>query len=95
MVYAVIVLVGLAAGLLSGLFGIGGGLVIVPGLTLLAGFAFSTAAGTSLAALAIPVGVWVAAYEYARHGDVDIVAVAPGAWCPLPGVRGMIGARRR
>ncbi len=76
MSHIVILIVGLAAGLLSGTFGIGGGLVVVPGLMLLAGFAFPAAAGTSLAALAVPLGVWLAAYEYARQGHVDLVAAA-------------------
>ena len=48
--------IGLAGGILSGLFGIGGGLVIVPGLIILAGFTAAKAAGTSLAALLLPVG---------------------------------------
>jgi hypothetical protein len=48
--------VGLAGGILSGLFGIGGGLVIVPGLIILAGFTATQAAGTSLAALLLPSG---------------------------------------
>jgi uncharacterized membrane protein YfcA len=58
-----IAIIGLAGGLLSGLFGIGGGLVIVPGLIILAGFSAAKAAGTSLAAL-----------EYYRAGQVDVRA---------------------
>ena len=55
---ALIAVIGLAGGILSGLFGIGGGLVIVPGLIILSGFAAAKAAGTSLAALLLPVGLF-------------------------------------
>src|SRR5216110_1054804 len=47
---------GLAAGLLSGLFGIGGGIVIVPALLFFTKMEPSTATGTSLGALLLPVG---------------------------------------
>ena len=49
-----IAIIGMIGGVLSGLFGIGGGLVIVPALILVAGFPIATAAGTSLAALLLP-----------------------------------------
>ena len=65
--------IGLAGGILSGLFGIGGGLVIVPGLVILAGFPPARAAGTSLAALLLPVGLF-GAIEYYRAGQVDVQA---------------------
>ena len=71
----IIALIGLVGGVLSGLFGIGGGLVVVPGLVLLAGFPITTAAGTSLGALLLPVGV-LGAIEYYRAGHVDIRAAA-------------------
>ena len=61
---------GLLAGVLSGLFGIGGGIVIVPMLVLLAGLTITQAAGTSLAALLLPVGA-LGALEYWRGGFVD------------------------
>jgi len=64
-------LIGLVGGVLSGLFGIGGGLVIVPGLILLAGMTAKQAAGTSLAALLLPVGI-LGAMEYWRAGHVDV-----------------------
>ena len=66
-------IIGLAGGILSGLFGIGGGLVIVPGLIILAGFTAAKAAGTSLAALLLPVGLF-GALEYYRAGQVDLQA---------------------
>jgi uncharacterized membrane protein YfcA len=67
----VAVMVGLAAGVLSGLFGIGGGVVIVPALVLLLGFSQKTATGTSLTALLLPVGA-LAVWSYAQDGHVDV-----------------------
>lgn len=63
--------IGLVAGVLSGLFGIGGGIVIVPMLILLVGLTTTQAAGTSLAALLLPVGA-LGALEYWRGGFVDL-----------------------
>lgn len=68
--------IGLAAGVLSGLFGIGGGVVIVPALIVVAQMQPETATGTSLAALLLPVGA-LGAWHYYRHG---FVAIAPAAW---------------
>lgn len=63
--------IGLLAGVLSGLFGIGGGIVIVPLLILLVGMTTTQAAGTSLAALLLPVGAF-GALEYWRGGFVNL-----------------------
>lgn len=71
--------IGLAAGVLSGLFGIGGGVVIVPALILLAEMAPQTATGTSLAALLLPVGS-LGAWQYYRNGSV---AIGPAFWIAL------------
>ena len=68
--------IGLAAGVLSGLFGIGGGVVIVPALILIAHMKPETATGTSLASLLLPVGV-LGAWHYYRHGFVQMV---PAVW---------------
>jgi len=70
---ALLVLLGLGAGVLAGLFGIGGGLVIVPGLVLLANMDARMAAGTSLAALVLPTGL-LGAWEYYREGLMDVRA---------------------
>jgi uncharacterized membrane protein YfcA len=72
-ILVVVAAVGLVAGVLSGLFGIGGGIVIVPGLVLLAGFSISQAAGTSLAALLLPVGA-LGAWQYWQVGLIDLRA---------------------
>jgi len=67
--------IGIVAGVLSGLFGIGGGVVIMPALIYLAGFDQHRATGTSLAVLLPPIGLG-AAIEYYRHGAVDVRAAA-------------------
>jgi uncharacterized membrane protein YfcA len=65
--------VGLAAGLLSGLFGIGGGIIIVPALLLIGKMQPSTATGTSLGALLLPVGA-LGAWQYFKNGHLDVRA---------------------
>lgn len=81
-----LIAVGLTAGVLSGLFGIGGGVVIVAALVAFAKFPIHLATGTSLAALLLPVGL-LGAREYWRNGHVDPRAAAilaggilVGAW---------------
>ena len=61
-------LVGAAAGVLSGLLGIGGGIIIVPAMVAL-GLTQKQAIATSLSALIFPVGIF-GVIEYANHGDV-------------------------
>ena len=63
---------GLVAGLLSGMFGVGGGIVLVPGLMAVAGFSQRKAAGTSLAAI-VPLAS-VGVITYATHGHVSWIA---------------------
>ena len=70
--YATFIGIGLLAGLLSGLFGVGGGTVIVPLLVLLLAFDQRLAAGTSLAAI-VPTAT-VGVISYAASGSV--------AWIP-------------
>jgi uncharacterized protein len=69
----IFVIIGLGAGVLSGLFGIGGGVLIVPALMFVAGMKPITATGTSLGALLLPVGA-LGAYEYYRRGNLDMRA---------------------
>ncbi|WP_457099094.1 sulfite exporter TauE/SafE family protein [Microbacterium sp. P5_E9] len=64
--------IGLLAGLMSGLFGVGGGTVIVPLLVLILKFDQRLAAGTSLAAI-VPTAT-VGVISYAVHGSVDWIA---------------------
>jgi uncharacterized membrane protein YfcA len=68
-------LIGLVAGLLSGLFGVGGGILIVPALLLVGRMTPATATGTSLGALLIPVGA-LGAWQYYKNGHVDVRASA-------------------
>ena len=70
------IIIGLAAGVLGGLFGIGGGIIIVPALGLAFGFSQHKAQGTSLVALLAPVGL-LALMNYYREGNADLVK---GAW---------------
>ena len=65
------VLLGLLAGVLSGLIGIGGGTLIIPVLVFLFGFSQQKAQGTTLAMLVPPVGI-LAAWVYYRHGQVNL-----------------------
>ena len=67
------VLIGAFAGVASGLFGVGGGIVVVPALIYWAGFSQHRATGTSLAVLLPPIGL-AATLEYYRHGNVDVRA---------------------
>ena len=71
--------IGVSAGILAGLFGIGGGVVIVPGLMLVAHMKPEAATGTSLASLLLPVGV-LGAWHYYRLGFVEI---GPALWIAL------------
>jgi hypothetical protein len=68
-------LLGLAAGILSGLVGIGGGILIVPALVFLFGFSQQQAQGTTLALLVPPIGI-LAAWTYYQHGYVNIKVAA-------------------
>lgn len=75
----VLLLVGLGAGVLAGLFGIGGGVVIVPVLVTLLRFDQKQAVATSLAALLPPVGLGaVISYYNAGMLDVGIAALMAG-----------------
>ncbi|OPX95974.1 MAG: Sulfite exporter TauE/SafE [Syntrophorhabdus sp. PtaB.Bin047] len=83
-------LLGLAAGVLSGLVGIGGGIIIVPALVLFFGLSQHQAQGTTLALMVPPIGI-LAAWTYYKHGDVDLriaALVAAGFF-----LGGLIGAR--
>jgi uncharacterized membrane protein YfcA len=71
MTWVLVAVIGLSAGVVSGLFGVGGAIVIIPGLVLLAKLPQHTANGTSLAALLLPVGL-LGALEYYRRGQVNI-----------------------
>jgi uncharacterized membrane protein YfcA len=89
-VFAKMVALGLTAGVLGGMFGIGGGLIMVPALVLIFGLDLKTATGTSLLAQLLPVGS-LAVLEYWRRGEVQIVS---GLWVALGLLGGaFLGAR--
>jgi uncharacterized membrane protein YfcA len=69
------VVLGLLAGCLSGVIGIGGGVVIVPSLIFLFGMTAHQAQGTSLAVMLPPIGLF-AAWTYYNQGYVDIKIAA-------------------
>lgn len=76
-----LLIVGLAAGFLSGLIGIGGGIIIVPALVLFLGFSQKLAQGTSLGILLLPVGI-LAVIQYYKQGylNVNYVAIIASAF---------------
>ena len=65
-----LILLGLAAGVLSGVLGIGGAVLIVPVLVYVYGWPQHLAQGTTLAMLVPPIGI-LAAWQYYRAGHVD------------------------
>lgn len=69
------VLLGLIAGTLSGVIGVGGGVIIVPVLVFLFHFSQHKAEGTTLALLIPPIGI-LAVLPYFKHGYVDLRAAA-------------------
>ena len=66
---------GLVAGVMSGLIGIGGGIVIVPVLVFLFGLSQHQAQGTTLAMMVPPIGI-LAAWTYFKQGYVDLGVAA-------------------
>ena len=68
-----LILLGLLSGYLSGLVGIGGGIIIVPALMFFFAYSIRDAQGTSLAALIPPVGI-LAVYYYYKNGNVNTSA---------------------
>lgn len=67
----ILIIIGIIAGMLSGLVGVGGGIIIVPALVYVLHFSQKQAQGTSLAVLAIPV-VAIAAFHYHKAGHINL-----------------------
>lgn len=84
------IVLGLVAGTLSGLIGIGGGIIIVPALVFLVGLSQHEAQGTTLALMVPPVGI-LAAWTYYKQGYVDLKIAA--LICIGFFVGGLIGAK--
>ena len=66
----ILISIGIAAGVFSGMFGIGGGLIMVPAMVFFLGMGQHAAQGTSLGVLVIPVAA-VAAFNYYKEGQLD------------------------
>ena len=69
----ILLLIGLASGLVSGVLGIGGGIIIIPALVYFLGYSQKTAQGTSLGLLLPPIGL-LAVINYYKAGFVNIKA---------------------
>ena len=89
----IMMLVGLVVGMVSGVVGIGGGILFVPALVWLTGMSQHKAQGTSLGALLAPVGI-LAFLEYYRKGNADLrVALLLAAGFLVGGYFGAAGAQ--
>lgn len=69
-----LLLIGLLAGILSGLVGVGGGIIVVPALIFFVGFTQKEAQGTSLGLLLLPIGI-LAVLNYYNKGLIDVKVV--------------------
>lgn len=69
------IILGFIAGTLSGLFGIGGGTILIPGLVFLAGLSQHEAQGTTLAIMLLPIGL-LAVIPYYKAGHVHLYVAA-------------------
>jgi uncharacterized membrane protein YfcA len=68
---ALIALIGAAAGILGGMFGLGGAIIIIPALVMILGYSQQMAQGTALIMMVLPVGA-LAAFQYYQKGLVDV-----------------------
>lgn len=65
-----LILIGLLAGFASGMLGIGGAIILIPGMVFLLGMSQQTAQGTSLAVMLLPIGI-LATLNYYKKGYVN------------------------
>lgn len=70
----ILLIIGICAGMLSGLVGVGGGIIIVPALIFFLAFSQKEAQGTSLGILLLPVGI-LGVIQYYKQGYVDVRVV--------------------
>ena len=69
----ILILIGITGGILSGMFGVGGGILIVPAFVFFLGMTQYEAQGTSLGLMLLPIGI-LAAYNYYESGNLDVKA---------------------
>lgn len=69
-----LLVIGAAAGILSGMVGIGGGIIIVPALIYILGFSQKMAQGTSLGILLLPIGL-LGVLQFYKQGYIDVRVV--------------------
>lgn len=86
----ILIAVGLVAGTLSGLVGVGGGIIIVPALVFFLGFSQQAAQGTSLGLLLLPAGI-LAVINYYKQGFIDLKVV--GIMCAAFVLGGWVGSK--
>lgn len=91
----ILLIVGLLAGVLSSMVGIGGGLVIVPALVLIFGFSQKMAQGTSLAMLLPPIGI-LGVMVYHKQGNIHwtyalilVISFVLGSWLGAKWLQGL------
>jgi uncharacterized membrane protein YfcA len=70
--------IGIIAGIASGLFGIGGGVVLVPLLIWIFGYSQLQASAASLAAMMLPLGALAGTYQYFRNGLISVTGIKIG-----------------
>jgi uncharacterized membrane protein YfcA len=88
-----VLLLGFVVGVISGIIGIGGGVILIPGLIWMLGMSQRKAQGTSLAALLLPVGIF-AFWAYYREGNADLrVGLLVAAGFAVGGLFGGFGAQ--
>jgi len=88
-----VLLLGFLVGVISGIIGIGGGVILIPALIWLLGMTQRKAQGTSLAALLLPVGIF-AFWAYYREGNADLrVGLLIAAGFAVGGLFGGWGAQ--
>jgi uncharacterized membrane protein YfcA len=70
----ILIILGLVTGILSGLVGVGGGIIMVPAMVLFLGFTQKQAQGTSLGIMLLPVGI-LAVIQYYKQGYINFNTV--------------------
>jgi len=70
-VLLLLIVIGIITGFMAGMLGIGGAIIMIPGLVFFLGLSQQMAQGTSLAVMLPPIGI-IAAYNYYQAGQVNL-----------------------